>query len=187
MENYQELADNILLLDVKGNIGYTFDVDIVIPDNIHDIIDDFPFAPDHMKVDVTMLTDYQKETWSHLRNNKKFTSSDKLLLTHNSKLHYVIHFALLQFFIQHGAIILKCHATIQFNQRPIFRDYISFYSRQRSLATDDFVKDYYKLKNNSLYGKLVENIRKHTNFRLCNTKTTCQSVVRFSDELVGVS
>jgi hypothetical protein len=140
------------------------------------------------------LSDFQKETWAMLRN-KKFSSSSKLLLTHNKKEHYVIHFALLQFFVQMGAIISKVYRVMQYHQSAIFKSYIDFNSQRRAAATNKFIQDYFKLKNNSLYGKLIENVRRHMDFRLCNNakklktyaaKPTVESFLRFSDDLVGV-
>jgi hypothetical protein len=94
---------------------------------------------------------------------------EKLLLTHNDKHNYVIHARLLQFYMSLGAIVTKIHRAVSFHQDKVFAQYIDGNTEKRAKATTTFGKDFYKLKNNSLFGKTMENIRKRTNLRLCNT------------------
>ena len=85
---------------------------------------------------------------------------------------------------------------IKFTQAPFMEKYISYNSQRRQEAENKFEKDYYKLKNNSVYGKFVENVRRRMNFRLCNTEQqvlnyasnpSFQSSTIFSGDLVGIS
>src|SRR5271156_4776195 len=85
------------------------------------------------------------------------------------KKEYDVHFTALQFYIRNGLIISKIHNVIKFTQRPIFRDYIDYNSRRRQEAKNDFEKDIYKQKNNSLFGKSLENMQNRSDFLLCNS------------------
>ena len=158
------------------NYGYTLEVDIFIPSNLHDYLDQLPPAP----VNKCPL-------------GKKVK---KLLLTHEPKTHYIIHFRLLQFYMNHlGVEVTKVHRAVQFQQDYVFKSYIEYNSKRRAATKNKFEKDYYKLKNNSLYGKTVENVRKRTNLRLCqnrkrlavySSRPTFKRTIHISDDLVAV-
>ncbi|MCP4457066.1 MAG: hypothetical protein GY816_03415, partial [Cytophagales bacterium] len=99
---------NIPALDINGDTGYVFEVDLHIPAKIHDETDDFPLAPTPRMVDNDMITDFMKGT--------KGLKMMKLLMTRLDKHKYVVHFALLQFYIQMGAQVTKIHRAIKFYQ-----------------------------------------------------------------------
>ena len=62
--------------------------------------------------------------------------------------------------------VIKLRTVYQFDQKPIIKDYIDFNTNQRKLAKTDFEKNLYKLLNNALYGKTIENVRNHVNIDL---------------------
>ena len=136
-------------MDVNSNFGFIFEVDLITPSELHDKLDQLPPAP--------------------IFEMPPDSKVNKLLLHHKDKCNYVIHFRLLQCYILLGVKVSKVHRAIKFQQDHVFMSYIDSNTTKRALATNDFTKSYYKLKNNSLYGKTVENIRKRTNLRLCNT------------------
>ena len=116
----QRLIDNLPQMAIDGPTGFVAEVDIIIPDHIHDLCDDLPLAPEKAKVSLDMLTPHMVD----LLGDKRFVSSEKLLLTHLPKRHYVIHFALLQFYLEMGATISKIHRVVTFSQAPFFEPYI---------------------------------------------------------------
>jgi hypothetical protein len=131
-----------------GERGYVLEVDLNIPVHIMDKLDDLPVAPES-----------QCPPGSKVK---------KLLLTHTPKQNYVVHCRLLQRWLTLGVEVEGIHRIISFKQSHVFEPYVRSNTEKRARATNEFERDYYKLKNNSLYGKTVENLKKRRNLRLCN-------------------
>ena len=164
----------LLTMDVDASdVGYVFEVDIHTPPHLHDKLDRLPPAP--------------------ISQQPPGSKVNKLLLTHEDKQHYVIHFALLQFYMKLGVMVTKVHRAVSFRQECVFRNFIMGNTQKRASSTTEHARSYYKLKNNSLYGKTVENIRKRKDFRLCNnekklvtyaSKSTFKRTIEVSDNLI---
>ena len=88
---------------------------------------------------------------------------EKLVLNLRNKKNHVIHIQALAQALQHGLRLDRIHQAIEFDQLPWLKTYIDFNTRLRTAATNDFEKDFFKLMNNSVFGKTMENIRKHRN------------------------
>ena len=110
------------------------------------------------------------------------------------KKEYVVHFAALKVYLKYGLVITKMHRVIKFTQAPLFRDYIDYNSARRQEATNDFQKDFYKQKNNKLFGKSLENKRNRYDIILCNShhqllkaasNNRFNSAIAFNDKLVA--
>jgi DNA polymerase type B, organellar and viral/Recombination endonuclease VII len=144
---------NSPLPDENAVFGLVLEVDISVPVEWHDRLSDLPPAPRS-----------QVPTGSKAK---------KLLLTLEPKKNYVIHSALLKFYMENLGVKVDCiHRAVKFSQEFIFKNYIDKNTSMRAQATEKFKKDYYKLKNNALYGKTVENLRKRKDVRLCNNRTS---------------
>ena len=69
------------------------------------------------------------------------------------KKKYVIHFRALAQALKHGLVLDRIHRAIEFNQSAWMKPYIDFDTKLRTQATNDFEKDFFKLMNNSVFGK----------------------------------
>ena len=192
-------AINWLTVDTEGDIGYCLKVDLEYPTEIHARTNDYPLAPENATITWEMYTPFMRDMWTRrceLRDQiPKYLPERKLLLTCTDKEEYVVHFKVLQFYLQMGMRITKVHAAVAFEQAAIFHAYIQGNSTKRTLATNDFEKDLYKLKNNSLFGKTMENVRGRKDFKLVNTaakmleetrKAQFIDLKRFDEQLVMI-
>jgi len=105
-------------LSINDEFGFIAEVDLKIPEHLHDIFDDFPLAP--IRQADCQISQYMEILWNK-NENCKYKRQEKLFLTHEDKNNYVIHFALLQFFLKLGVILTKIHRAISFHQEPFFK------------------------------------------------------------------
>ena len=94
----------------------------------------------------------------------------------------------MKFYIRHGIRILNVHTVYKFKQSPWLAKYIKNNTEQRKKAVTEFEKHFYKLMNNSFYGKTIENIRKRLNLDLIDKSDAHrilnrQSKLSFDDKI----
>ena len=103
---------------------------------------------------------------------KKYRPTEKLITDQTKKQRYFLHYRDLKFYITHGIRILNVHTVYKFKQYPWLAKSINYTTEQRSKAKTEFEKQFYKLMNNSFYGKTIENIRKRLNLDFIDKSDT---------------
>ena len=114
------------------------EVDLECPENLHDLHNDYPLAPESL-----MLNGVEKLV-PNLKNKDK----------------YVVHHQNLKLYEELGLKITKIHRGISFDEKPYMKKYIELNTKLRANAKNYFEKDFFKLMNNSVFGKTMENIQK---------------------------
>ena len=145
LSNFNE--DFIKNYDEDSNKGYILEVDVEYPKNIFKIHRDLPFLAERKK-------------------NKKY---NKLICTIHDKENYVVHIRALKQALSYRLILKKVHRVIQFNQEACFKPYTDMNTELKTNAKNDFEKDFFKLMNNSVFGKTMKNVRKHKDIKLETT------------------
>ena len=146
------------VLDTADNDenGYVVECDLHFPKEIHEKLRQYPPAPENMVPKDEWLSQYQKE----LKNKMNIKSSTTKLIPHlDDHLNYCIHYRNLKYLVDLGVKITKVHNIVSFKQKTWLKEYIDFNTNKRKEAKNDFEKDFFKLMNNAVFGKTMENIK----------------------------
>ena len=125
------------------------EVDLEYPENLHDLHNDYPFCPERIECK---------------------NGVEKLIPNLRNKTKYVIHYKNLIQCLKAGLKLKKIHRGIKFIESEWMKPYIEMNTNLRTKAKNNFEKDFFKLMNNSVFGKTMENIRNRVNVKLVNTE-----------------
>jgi hypothetical protein len=188
--NFQRILPKI---KPDSKVGYFIECDLDYPAELHDLHNDYPLAVEVLSPKDEWLSPYQKD----LLTTRKLIETDKLVPNLNPKERYVLHYRNLQLYLELGMHITKIHRILSFSQSAWMEPYIELNTKLRTQAKTDFEKDFFKLMNNSVFGKTMENVRKRTNIELVRStnnqkitklvsQPTYASMNDFGDGLVAV-
>ena len=149
------------------------EVDLEYPKNLHDLHNDYPLAPEQIVV------------------NKV----SKLIPNLGDKKNYALHYENLKQYLKLGLKLTHIHRGIKFNESPWLEKYISLNVKLRTKSKNEFEKNFFKLMNNSVFGKTMENIRNRVDIKLVNNKKQAEKLSAkpnykhcniFSEDLVAI-
>ena len=123
------------------------------PEKLHDLHNDYPLAPERVTVDRV----------------------EKLIPNLNDKSRYVVHHGNLKQHLSLGMRLMRIQHGIQFTEKPRLKTYIMKNTELRKRAKNSFEKDSFKLMNNSVFGKTMENIRNRVDVRLVNNRKAAET------------
>ena len=132
----------------RGRKGYIFEVDLEYPTTLWETHNDYPLAPEKMNVN----------------------GVEKLICHFKPRKNYVVHYRNLRQYLEMGMRITAVHRGISFYQSSSMEPYIRKNTELRKTAANSFEKDFFKLMNNSVFGKTIENIRKRQNIFLIDNR-----------------
>ncbi|KAL9958218.1 hypothetical protein ACROYT_G035203 [Oculina patagonica] len=175
--------------------GWILEVDLEYPAERHEEHNSYPLAPEKKKISEELYSDYQKKLNDKLDLDPP--DSEKLVLTLEDKSNYVVHYRNLQFYLKQGMKLKKVHKVMEFEQECWMEPYIRMNTEFRKKAKNDFEKNFYKLMNNSVFGKTMENLRNRVDIKIVRSNETNKirkliasplysRHVMFSNDLVGI-
>ena len=170
------LKFNLSAIPENSDEGFILDVDLRYPAELHDLHNSYPLAAESLSITADMHSPYAKKLLEKL-GRKPCAKTEKLVPNLMDKFNYVVHYRNLQFYVKMGLIVTKIHQIMSFRQAPWIAPYIKFNSDKRREAKSPFEKDFYKLLNNALYGKQIENLRKRLDIRLVGDQIQAERLI----------
>jgi len=191
----QWTVEKIMKLKDEQNKGYLFEVDLEYPKELHDLHNGYALCSENKAIKNEWLNKFQI-----LEKNKKGediekneSKTEKLITNFFDKEKYVLNYRYLKLVLSLGLKLKQVHRVIEFTQKPFMKSYIMKNTNERSKSKNDFEKDFYKLMNNSVYGKTMENVRNRINFRLISSEEQALNILNqkkkftiFNENCVGV-
>ena len=159
--------------DENSDYGSILEVDVEYPKTLWGLHKDLPF----------------------LAERRKLGNLEKLIRSVDDKENYVIHISALKQALNHGLILKEVHRVIEFRQEAWLKPYSDMNTKLRTDAKNDFEKDFFKLMNNSVFGKTMENVRNHREIKLVTTNERKNKLVsepnyhttmQFSENLMAI-
>ena len=105
-------------------------------------------------------------------------TSVKLITTLYDKKKYMIHERYLKLALDNGLKLVYIHNVIRFKQVKFMKSYIDFNTQKRTQATNDFEKDFFKVMNNAVYGKTLENMQNRMKMRVITDGDKMERYIR---------
>ena len=164
VKNIHKIEQKLMNIKNNSSTGYVLKVDLEYPKKLHDIHNDYPLAPEKINIPKEWLSDYCLK----IANAHNITTGTVKKLVPNlmNKNNYVIHYRNLQQCLELGMKLKTTHRILKFKQKDWMKPYIDFNTQKRKEATNNADNNLFKLLNNAVYGKTMENMRKRMNIRI---------------------
>lgn len=160
---WEETEINVLDASDESDRGYILEVDLEVPAELHDKFNDYPLAPEALIPECSPTMEALRVQLGVPKGNVK-----KLVPNLCSKEKYVLHYRNLKLYLSLGMKLTKVHRVLSFKQEPYLKKYIDFNTQKRAATKNDFEKDLFKLLNNAVFGKTMENVDKRIDVKLLN-------------------
>src|SRR6266498_520872 len=167
----KKYLEKILKTKANTSRGYFLNIKSHFPLKTHDYLRDLPPAVENITVGKDWLSPYNEELINNM-DGGRFYATEKLGPHLSPRKNYVIHYQELQYYMKLGMVVDEVSEILSFDQTNWLAPYIAFNTEKRQGAKNAFEKDFFKLMNNSVYGKTMENVRKYQDVKLmkCNNE-----------------
>ena len=177
----------------NSSIGYVFEVDLKSPSELHELHNDYPLAPEKFVISQNMVSKYCFNIANEC--GIKIGGVNKLVPNLGNKSKYAVHDRNLQLYLSLRMKLTKIHRILKSKQSDLLKKCIDFNTNKRRNAANSFEKDFFKLMNNSVFGKAMENLRKRISLKMvindkdyvkCISKPSFVSQKIFSKHFVAI-
>ena len=127
----------------EDSISYTLDISIEYDPELMPLLINYPPMPCKRVTDESMISQH---THDLLKSNNQKLDKNPRLISDLSPKRVIVHSAFLKSLLTQGVIVTDLHKAAYCTQSPWIRDYVELNNQRRSLAKDDFLKSFYKLK-----------------------------------------
>jgi hypothetical protein len=119
----------------------------------------------------------------------------KLVPNLRNKKNYVVHYRNLKLYLELGLQLKKVYRVLKCEQSAWLKPYIEYNTKQRAVAKSAFEKDFFKLMNNAVFGKTMENVRNRIDYELVTSPDRVTALTKrprfkgskiFNENLVGI-
>ena len=145
ISGFKWMTDNEL--EDWKHLSCFLEVNLEYPDDLHDLHNDYSLAPERIKIE----------------------NVQKIIPNRNNNTNYIVHYENLNLYESLGLKITKIHRGIKFEESAWLEENINLNTKLRIEAKksgNNFEVDFFKLMNNSVFGKTLENIRNWVDIRL---------------------
>ena len=129
VKNIDKIEQKLMRIKKYSSTGYILEVDLEYPQELYDIHNDYPVAPEKIKPPKEWLSDYA--------HNITTGKVKKLVPNLMNKNNYVIHYRNLQQCLELGMKLKKIHRILKFKQKDWMKPYIDFNTQKRKKATNE--------------------------------------------------
>ena len=144
------------VLQIWNKTPCILEVDLEYLKKMHNLHNDYPLCPEGVKCK---------------------NGVEKLIPNLRDKKKYVLHYKNLIQCLRLGMKLKRIHRGIKFIESEWMKPYINMNTELRAKAKNNFEKDHYKLMNNSVFGKTMENIRNRVNVKLVNSEEKARKLI----------
>ena len=158
-------------------------MDVEYPNELRGAHEDLPFLPERRPRRSKQHSEYEFDEINkeHRKVYKTFNirgePDSKLIATVQDKNKYLVHISTLKQALNHGLWLKKTYRVIEFNQSSWLKPFIELNTKLRTVAKNDFEKNFFKLMNNCVFGKMIENVGKRREIKLIVTEERRKKLV----------
>ena len=184
VKNIDKIEQKLMRIKNNSSTGYEFEVDLEYPQELHDIHNDYPLAPEKINIPKEWLSNYCLKI---ARIHNIITGTVKNLVPNlMNKNNCLLQYRNLKQCLELAMKIKKTHRILKFKQIDWMSLYIDFNRQNRTISNNEADKSFFKLTNNSVHGKAKENLRKIIKIRVAkNIQEFIKYTLRPTYMLIG--